>query len=67
MSHLNEIVSTSVTILSKARGLSLEIADNFFSERLYVDIIFVRKAVTIFDDKFDYQIHGERISQYFEL
>ena len=65
---LTEIVNISVTLHPTAPGgLSLERTNNFRPDRPYVGINLSQNAITIFDDKYDYQIHGETTSQYFEL
>ena len=69
VSPLTEIVNISVTLHPTALGgLSLERADNVRPDRPpYVDLHLSQNAFTIFDDKYDYQIHDETTLQYFEL
>ena len=65
---LNEIVNISATMRPTALGgLSFKRADNSSPYRPYVDLNLSQNAITIFDDKYDYQIHGETTLQYFEL
>ena len=61
---LTEIVNISVTLHPTALGgLSLERADNFRPDRPYVYLNLSQNAITIFDDNYDYQIHGETTLQ----